>query len=255
MPSLHELQIGFMRALFATAPEDDGLGVVARGIEAPLRLGIYANTTRLNFVESMRTSFPAVLRLVGDAYFRQCVLQFRERYPSRSGDLQQTGVQFSNFLAELHASDNFSYLADVARLEWCWQEALTAADHAPLRLEKLAARDPSTYEELRFLPHPSLRLFSSKFPCRRIWESNLAEAVDFAPIDLRDGSDQLAILRVAGHLRVFDLNVGDFYFLQAVKAGEVFGNAVEHALDTDAEFEAGAALRRFISNGAIVDCE
>jgi hypothetical protein len=254
MPSLLELQTGFMQALFASAPGGEGLGIVERGIEAPRRLGIYANTTRVNFVESMRTSFPAVLRLVGDAYFRQCALQFRDEHPSRSGDLQQTGVGFAEFLARIHAADEFCYLSDVARLEWCWQEALTAADHAPFRLEKLAALDPSSYEEVRFLLHPSLRLFSSRYPCRRIWESNLGEAADFAPIDLRDGPEQLLIVRAAGHLRVDELSAGEFNFLSAIHAGGNVGTAIEHMLEADAEFDAGAALRRFVGNGVIVDC-
>jgi hypothetical protein len=254
MPSLHELQISFMQALLARTPEVDGLGIVERGIEAPVRLGIYANTVRVNFVESMRTSFPAVLRLVGDGYFRQCALRFRERHPSRSGDLQQTGVGFAKFLADIHADDAFRYLADVARLEWCWQEVLTAAEHAPFRLETLAALDPSAYEDVRFSLHPSLRLFSSEYPCRRIWESNLSDAADLAPIDLQDGADRLALVRIAGHARVHELRAGEFEFLQALYAGEKFGIAVERTLEVDAEFDAGAALRRFVADGTIVAC-
>jgi hypothetical protein len=254
MPSLLELQIGFMRELFAGAPGGEGLGITERGIEAPLRLGIYANTARVNFVESMRSSFPAVRRLVGDEYFRQCALQFREMYPSRSGDLQQTGVGFSDYLAGIHAGSEFVYLSDVARLEWCWQEALTAAEHAPFRLDKLAALDASAYEDVRFLIHPSLRLFSSEYPCRRIWEANLNEAVDFAPIDLRDGADRLVIVRFLGQLRIHEISVGEFNFLRAVQAGGKLGIAVERALEVDAAFDAGAALRRCIEHGAIVDC-
>jgi hypothetical protein len=254
MPSLRELQTGFMQALFAGAPAGGGLGITRRGIEAHLSLGIYANTARVNFVESLRTSFPVVLRLVGDAYFRQCALHFRERHPSRSGDLQQTGVGFSDFLAEIHAGDEFHYLSDVARLEWCCQEALTSAEHAPFRLEKLAALDPTGYEDVRFLLHPSLRLFSSEYPCRRIWEANVNQAADFAPIDLRDGADRLVIVRVSGHLRIHESSVGEFNFLGAIQAGGTFGTVVERTLELDAEFDAGAALRRFVGHGAIVDC-
>jgi len=254
MPSLHELQRGFIQALFAGDSGGTDLGIVERRIETPLRLGIYANTSRVNFVESMRTSFPAVLRLVGDGYFRQCVLQYREQCPSRSGDLQQTGIAFSKFLALLHANDEFRYLGDVACLEWCWQETLTAAEHPSFRLEKLAAIDPSAYGQMRFLLHPSLRLFSSEFPCRRIWESNLTDAADLAPINLQYGAERLAIVRVAGRIRVHDLSIGEYTFLESVQAAETFETAVERTLEMDIEFDAGIALRRFVANGAIVDC-
>lgn len=254
MLSLHELQTGFMQALFAPASGEERLGIVARGIDSHARLGIYANNARVNFVESLRTSFPAVLRLVGDAYFRQSALQFRELHPSKSGDLQLTGLGFADFLAHIHGNDEFGYLADVARLEWSCQEALISANHPPFRLEKLTGLEPSTYADLRFVLHPSLRLFSSQYPCQRIWQANLADTTDAMPIDLRDGPDRLAILRTAGELRLHGLSVGELHFLQFVLEGVNFGTAVDRTLEVDVEFDAAAALRRAVCNGAIVDC-
>ncbi len=97
-------------------------------------------------------------------------------------------------MRELHAGDEFDYLADVARLEWLIQEALLAADHAPLDLAKLAALDPGAYDELRFELHPTLRLFSSPYPALRIWEAN-AHAAEPEPIDLGSGAVRMAVMR------------------------------------------------------------
>jgi hypothetical protein len=66
------------------------------------RLAIYANNAETNFIESLRLSFPAVLRLVGDAYFTQCAREFRTRHPSRSGDLQHIGAAFPEYWAMRH---------------------------------------------------------------------------------------------------------------------------------------------------------
>jgi len=139
-------------------------------------------------------------------------------------------------------------------LEWSCQEALISAGHPPFRLEKLAGLDPSTYADLRFVLHPSLRLFSSKYPCRRIWKANLADTTDGMPIDLRDEPDRLAILRTSGELRLYDLSIGELHFLRYVLEGGNFGTAVDRTLEVDLEFDAGAALRRAVSNGALVDC-
>jgi hypothetical protein len=253
MPSLREIQTRFLQGVFGSV-EQECVGIVGRGIEPAARLGIYANNARVNFVESLRDSFPAVLRLVGDDYFLQCALRFRDQFPSVTGDLQRTGVGFSDFLARLHGEDGYRYLGDVARLEWCWQEALIAADGGLFPWESLSGRDPATYEALRFVLHPSVRLFASVFPCLRIWEANLDATAEPAPIDLGEGADRLVILRSAARMGVHRLSVGEFAFLEAIQAGEPFGMALVRGQEADAEFAAAAALRRAVIAGVIVDC-
>jgi hypothetical protein len=253
MPSLRELQTQVLRAVLGG---DDGPAsqlVVARGIPAARRLGIYANNARVNFLESLRTSFPAVLRLVGEDYFHQCVRGYQGRHPSVCGDLQYTGGRFADYLSELHADDEFRYLGDVARLEWARQESLIGADHPPLDLAKLAAVAPSEYAELRFALHPACRLFESQYPCWRIWEQNVASDGEPETIDLSSGGDRLLFTRNIVKLEVHHLSRGEFCFLTGVRDGERFGQAVELGLMADEGFDAAAALRKFVLAGAIVD--
>jgi hypothetical protein len=134
MPSLRELQSGVMRALLDGEPDGALPLIAARGIAPKHRLDVYASNARANFIESLISSYPAVRRLVGEDYFRQCARGFHTRHPSLSGDLQSAGAGFAKHLSELHGDDEFRYLSEVARLEWLVEESLLAADHGPLDL-------------------------------------------------------------------------------------------------------------------------
>ena len=263
MPSLRELQSGVMRALLDGEPDGAVPLIAARGMAPKHRLDVYAGNARTNFIESLMSSYPAVRRLVGEDYFRQCARGFHTRHPSLSGDLQPAGTRFAQYLSELHGDDEFRYLSEVARLEWLVQESLLAADHGPLDLAKLQRVKPRDYDDLRFCLHPSARLFASKYPCVGIWEANVGSDAEPEPIDLGDGPDRALLVRNRGQLNCHRLSFGEQRFLQSVQAGERFAAAVEcgaarieAAVAGDGEtdtFDAAAALQRFVLAGVIVD--
>ncbi len=263
MPSLHELQLGIMHALLDDEPESAAPLIAARGMAAENRLRIYANTARTNFIESLISSYPAIRRLVGEDYFRQCALGFHTRHPSLSGDLQPAGTRFAQYLSELHGNDEYRYLSEVARLEWLVQETLLAADHAPLDLAKLGVVLPNDYDDLRFRLHPSVRLFASEFPCLGIWEANVGSDSEPELIDLNAGPDRVLLVRTGGQLQCHRLGHGELGFLLSVQAGERFAAAVDSGaarsgvdMEGDGEtcsFDAAAALQRFVLAEVIVD--
>ena len=253
MPSLRELQSGFMHALLEGEPDRAAPFIAPQGIAVAHRLGVYTSNARSHFIESVISSYPAIRRLVGDDYFRQCARGFHTRHPSRSGDLQPAGTRFPQYLSELHGNDPYRYLGDVARLEWLIQETLLAADHAPLDLAKLARVAQVDYDELRFYMHPSARLFASEFPCWAIWDANAGSDAQPEPIDLRAGPDRLLLVRNTGQLRFHRLSLGEQAFLHSVQAGGSFATAVERGA-AHCGFDAATALQRFVVNGAIVGC-
>lgn len=251
MPSLRELQMGVMHALLDGESSHAAQLIRAQGISPALRLRVYANTARANFIDSLVSSFPAIRRLVGEDYFRQCARDFHARHPSLSGDLQPAGAGFAQYLFELHGNDHYRYLGEVARLEWLIQETLLAADHGPLDLTRVSGVAPADYDDLRFHLHPSVRLFASEFPCLAIWEANVGSEAEPELIDLASASDRLLMLRHQGQLKFHRLSRGEQSFLQSVQAGECFAAAVD--ADAHGEFDAAASLQRFVLAGVIVD--
>jgi hypothetical protein len=252
---LHELQARFMDALLGV---DSPHSLQWLGAAEPARFEAYRRNVRAHFLGALHSTYPAVRRLVGEDYFRQIARRFQDRRPSRSGDLSHAGEFFPAYLEDLHAADEFSYLADVARFEWLIQESLLAAEHAPLCLGKLAGIAVERYERLHFDLHPTLRLFESRYPVLRIWEANVKSDAEPEAIDLGDGADCLAIARLQLQLKFHRLSRGEARLLRALESGAAIGDAVEAAGAAGAgaaceEFDATAALQRCVAAGVIVD--
>ncbi len=121
---------------------------------------------------------------------------------------------------------NTAILADIARLEWLIQNALLAAEHAPLDLTKLAAVEETAYDELCFELHPTLRLFSSPYPALRIWQANANSDAEPESIDLDSGGDRIAVMRSRLQLTVHQLSPGEQALLGALRRGTPFAAAV-----------------------------
>jgi len=262
MTSLHELQSRLLDALLSGSaePADSASANVAAAlplIDAPgpaaaARLAVYRQTVHSNVAAALRSTYPAVWRLVGEDYFRKVAREFIIRHPSECGDLTPVGALFPAYLARLHDHDEYAYLADVARFEWLIQEALLCLEPPPFDLARLRLVAPAAYDALRFVLHPALRLFESRYPVRRIWESNVG-AAEPESIDLAVGGERLALLQRRLQLHFHALTTGEWCWLEALAAGEPFAASVETAMASDDAFDAVAALRRFVSIGAIVD--
>ncbi len=269
MSSLRELQRDFMRAILddstSASAAAAALPVLCDGFAAAQRLAVYASNARANFSGALELSYPVIRRLVGVDYFEQCARGFQRQHPSRSGDLQPAGALFPAYIDALHRDGEYRYLGDVARFEWLLQEALLAADHVPLDLSKLAGVAPAEYDRLRFLLHPSLRLFDSAYPCLAIWRANCATQ-EPPVIELNGGPhERIVILNSGRELRFHSVGAGEYAFLRALEARAPFDAAVDagaaHAGVAHAgavagaadDFDAAAALRRFVLAAAIVD--
>lgn len=228
-------------------------GEAVPGLLPATAISIYANNARANFTHTLKLTYPAVSRLVGEDYFRQCARRFHTMHPSRSGDLQHVGRGFADFLETVHGADAFNYLAAVAQLEWAYQEALIEAELGALDLNRLTQVQPRDYLKLRFGLQPSVRLLESAFPILAIWEANVGGESTEDRIDLRAGGDRLLLVRAFRGVRIHRLALGELVFLTRLRARDVFGAAVEASTEADPAFDPAAALRKFVALHTIVD--
>jgi hypothetical protein len=252
MISLRDLQRAFSQALVGTGDEPLDALIVSDGIPAAERAGIYRNNVRTTFRNTMQIGFPAVARLVGTDYFRQLVGEYQDRYPSRSGNLQHVGADFATHLAGRFGGSRFEYLADVAAIEWAYQEIMVAPEHPPLDLGSLAAVPEADYGTLRLRLNPAARLLASQFPLARIWRANRDETLDSATIDLGAGGERILLLRRGLEVEIHRLAPPDHSFLAALARGATLVEALEAAADADAKAEVASLLARYVALGAIV---
>ena len=244
MPSLRDVQRAFTHAVLT----DDATGMNALvrddGIAAAERVQIHHNNYAAGVLATLAATYPVIERLGGADWFAQSVAQYRRRFPSRSGDLQFAGDRYAEYLATHFAATDYAYFADVARLEWAYQEVLTAADCAPLDPAALGAVAAEDYSQLIFIPRPAVRLVESRYPILEIWRANQQGADPASPIIRLDaGPSRVLVIRRADHVELRELAQPSYVLLSEF----VRGIALEVAAGAIADTEVGPALRELIA--------
>jgi hypothetical protein len=245
MPALRELQLEVVAAMF---DESDLARAHVRedGMSAGARLSVYQNNLREGFIKALALGFPVIERLGGTDYFRQLALEFLAAHPSRSGNLHHIGAPFPPFLARKFAGTQYAYLADVAALEWAYEEAQIAADADALSAEAFASIAPEDYERLTFTFHPACRLVQSHYPIVKIWRVNQSETLSDELIDLDAGGDNVLVLRTPECVEFHRLPAADFALFEALAHGDNLGVALDRAQAVENDFDLGAALRHLL---------
>ena len=218
MASLREMQRSFAAALRDPS--------VACAVVPPANLSIYRNNAGIGFREALESSFPVLRRRVGDDYFRQLAVHYRERFPSRSGDLFWVGRDFAAFLAD-YLDGDYAWLTDLAHLEWSRAECSVAAEPRALGAEALVRFAPAEFEHLVFGLQPTLRLHSSSYPVFTVWETNQVE--NAPPVDQSLGPEAGIVHLRDGLPEVRRLEPHLFSFLCAVHQGRTLGQAMTAA--------------------------
>lgn len=164
------------------------------------RLAIYRDAIAANRRGALRSAYPVVARLVGDAFFGEAARRLAEASPPASADLNRYGAGFPAFLAGYAHAAPMPWLADLARLEWAWHESLMAADAPGIDFEALAGVSEAAQPRLRFELHPGVRLVRSAWPVLAIWEANQPERDGTAARD--EGADDVLVWREDQRVRM-----------------------------------------------------
>ena len=249
-PALLELQRAMQRSLLEGFDEDVSAYVVADGLNAHARLGIYRNTCASVLATALRLAFPAVQHLVGPEFFEGAAGLFVAQTPPRSAWLDEYGAEFPDFLHRLPQAASVPYLADVACLEWHVNLVLHAPDAPPLDIARLTALDEAGQAELRFQSHPAVRLLRCEFPADVIWRAVL-ERDDRAmeAVNLADGPVWLLVHRTRSGIDVVRLGECEWRFTAALFSGKSLSAALEEALCDDAY----AVLATHLARGCLAD--
>lgn len=168
-----------MHRLLAQALLDpDALGP-AFAPDSGHRINVYRNNYLITLGNALRTTFPAVERLVGDEFFAALACAFAERHPPLSPIMTSYGDVFPDFLQQFAALADFPYLPDVARLEHARVQAYHAADADPFDLvgEEAAMSALDRPASL----HPSARIIASPHPVHSIWRAQVSQTSDRRP--------------------------------------------------------------------------
>lgn len=255
MLALHNFQQAFSAALFTRESAQLTAQMAEHALPADALIAIYRHNTFANLTGALADVYPVAQRIVGADFFRQMAGEYIERYPSASGDIQQYGSSFANFVSSYVPVKKLPYLTDVAALEWAYHEAFHAAVPPPSIMHiKLAEIPMNKANQVRFRLHPACRLVRSDYPISHIWRANQAEFKQNDLIDLNEGDAYLLLRRPKFDVEIADVSAADFACLSTLYNGEILERAVENASAIDPNFDLTRLLRTALEHASIVDC-
>jgi uncharacterized protein (UPF0276 family) len=245
--SLAGTQQRFARALLDRNEERDALQLFAGDQAlAEQRFALYRGNLTGSWNKVMASVYPVLRALVGEEFFEGLVRAYGKAFPSKSGDLNEYGASFADFLQGFDHVADYPYFPDVARLEWAAHRAYYAEPSDPFDTSRLAALAPEDFDRARVRLHPACTLIASRWAIADIWLAHQPDASCALPSDVE--ADAFAITaRPHWKAEVVKLDAAAFALLSTLRDGGTLGAAVDAALDIDEAFDLGAFLQRCLA--------
>jgi hypothetical protein len=237
-PSLSELQAGFARAMIDGAAPALLPWIGTRGIEPAARLQIYRNAILATQVASLVASFPAVERMLGVDCFDGWATRYAAWHGSRSGNLQNLGDDFADYLEARPELSGLSWLGDLARLEWLRQCTMLAADACALDALALQAALLAAGDDPLLHLLPCVHAIAAAFPVLDLWRH--CESPETLSVNLAGGAQGELLWRDEGQVAMQACTPATVALVTALKDGKRVTAAVEaaHALDPHSPLDA-----------------
>lgn len=246
--SLAAFQDAFARALLAPRSVAGGDAAIDR-LTAQPGFAVYRNTVVKGCIDALQANYPAVVRLVGEEWFRAAAAIFVRDSLPRHPTLLDYGAGLAEYLQLFAPAAQLPYLADVARLDRLWSEAHVAADAPLLDPATLAALAPSSMRYARLVPHPAARWrWFGEAPIRSIWSRSRAGDRAIGEPDWR--GEGALLTRPFGDVRQWSLDRAGIAFLDSCAGGASIHDAVIAVLDVDERTDFSALIGQLLAAGA-----
>lgn len=222
------------------------------GTTAPKRFSVYRNNVIVSLCDALAQTFPAVMNLLGEDYFRAMARAFVAEHPPSTPVLMWYGDKFADFIEGFPPLQAYPYVPDVARLEWAWVSAYHAADATPLDPAAIGAISPDEVGQVRFEKHPAAAVLVSRWPIWDLLRVNRFDPSAKIEIDL-DEPQSVMITRPEFEVEVLLLRPGGEVFVNALMDGATLGDAAAAAGAQVPEFSLSDVLSDCLANGVFSD--
>lgn len=243
---LKTFQDGFVRALMAADVQAIETPAIAALARQP-GFAFYRNTVMKGCIDALQANYPAVMRLVGEEWFRAAAAVFVRGNLPLEPTLARYGAGFAEFLASFEPAAELIYLPSVARLDRFWTEAHMAPDQAPVATADVARLAPEALARAVLRPHASARwAWFAEQPIYSIWRRS-REASEEDLSDLAWCAEGALIARPRGVVEWAALDAAGCAFLDACAAGHTLSEAARAALAADARADLSQLMARLLA--------
>src|SRR3990167_4273996 len=212
-------------------------------------LCIYRNNILSGIIHALHDTYPLLVKLLGDDFFRQTAKDYYKHYPSRSGNLHEYGEYMSAFLANYQPVSHLPYLSEVAQFEWFCHTLFFAATPQASNMLSLTDISPDQYHKLHLVLHPVSQLMKCRSPLLQIIDLCNRELNE--TIDMHAGGVHVLIIRKELDISLMPLDENEFIFLSALIEHQSVAKALNLALQINPKFELDQKLPLWVENKII----
>lgn len=246
---LQQTQTLFAQALFDARQQDQALPLFKGDAQrAEQRFALYRGNLVGAWSKTLASTYPVLQQLVGEEFFDGLSRAYGKAYPSASGDLNQFGAHFAQFLRAFEHVADYPYFPDMARLEWQLHRAHYASGGRQIGAIEFARVAPEQLDAARFTLAPCCSLFQADWAVVELWHAHQAGSDVPFPADLQRANHGL-IVRPHWKTDVLALSQTAYALLAALVQGDTLGSALDQALEIDANFDFGTHLQNWLRLG------
>jgi hypothetical protein len=214
-------------------------------------LDVYRNGFLKSCADVLRSNYPSVDNLVGEACFKMLARRHVEAHPPRKASLVTYGDGFAQTIAQTRALHRLAYLSSIARLDRAWTEVYFAVDGAAPDVDVLAGLRPDALVALRGRLAPWARVVRIEYGVLAAWsrlrQDGIREHMEIqrAPVDVliwRSGDD-VAFRALSG---------AECAFVEGIGAGFTCAEAAMAAVGVDADFDLAGAFATLLHQRILI---
>ena len=238
----------FAAALFGDGG-DDFIAALQPGGDAR-RFAVYRNNVVRGGVEALRAAYPAVNRLVGDAFFTSMARDFWYENPPRSRSLTLYGAGFDSHIRGYGPAKDLPYLPGVAALDRAWLVAHHAAESPALEPGMIARMPPENLPVLAPGLRPCVQLVGTDWTCFEIWRGNRFDATP-PGLKVRAEPETSVVWRPGGDVRFATISSGEHAFLMALGDGLTLEQAAADGASIQSDFNPAETFGQALQRGLL----
>lgn len=245
--------LNLQKNFISTVTEEDNSAIETMigsgGISIDNLMNIYRGNYIGGLQKALHLTYPVIEKLVGNEFFSAMTHRFINKNKLLTGNLDDYGDEFAEFLKNFPPVKNLPYLPDVAELEWLFHKS-SVADRDIRTHINLANIPQNKYLSLVFEFNQSVNLISSRYPIHLIWEMNQNETDEAKTLDISEESPAYILIhRPNARTEIITMPKTQYILLENLMDGSTLYEAFEAAILEDEEFDLSSALIKFISMG------
>jgi hypothetical protein len=249
--SLVDLQEQFAHAMTS----GDGAALresLAGGREPRTRLAIHLRHYVVSLTAALCDKYPAVVWLVGASVVCDAARAYARSHPPSQPCIAEYGGDFPEFIGRHSRAAHLPYLAAFASLEWAVGRVSIATDAPALSWAEIARKGGAErLIDSVVTPQPGLRYLRMPWRVDELMQAYLGGAAP-ARFVLLESATSIEVRGARGAVRFARLGAAEFAFRTALAARQTIGDAAEAALELDAAFDTGVALRELVAGNLVI---